>query len=83
MKKAKEKRLNRVNISLSNEYDSKLNKLSIACNTRPTTLAELIVRQVLDNSSYVHHLQDQYNIYPAFKILIVNENGVIKYVQGR
>lgn len=82
MKKAKEKRPNRVGVSLSHEYDRKLAKLAIACNMRPTTLAELIIRTMLDNSSYIHHLQDRYNIYPAFKILPVTELGKLKYNIG-
>ena len=76
------KKVNRVNISLSNGYNSKLNKLATACNMKPTTLAGMLIENSLDNASIVADLQKEYGIHTAYKVLPVQSNGEIVYVMN-
>jgi hypothetical protein len=77
------KKVNRVGISISNEYDSKLRKLATACNMRHTTLAGLLVEMSLDNLELVNKLQNQYCTQKAYKVVFVRNaqgNGEVQYV---
>lgn len=76
------KRVNRVNLSLTNKTSSKLNKLATACNMKPTTLACLLLEIGLDSTELVNRLQDEYNVHGAYKILLVKDykNNEIEYV---
>jgi hypothetical protein len=77
------KKVNRVGISISNEYDGKLRKLATACNMKHTTLAGLLVEMSLDNLQLVNNLQNQYCTQKAYKIVFVRNtegNGEIQYV---
>jgi hypothetical protein len=73
------KRINRVNVSLTNMYDSKLHRLATACNMKPTTLAGLILETSLDDVQVVNKLQDEYCTQRAYKVVLVQRNGVIHY----
>jgi hypothetical protein len=63
------KKINRVNVSLSNAYDLKLRRLAIACNMKPTTLAGLLVQLSLDNADLVAELQKNHCKYNAYKVM--------------
>jgi hypothetical protein len=63
-----DKRVNRVGISLSNRYHSKLNKLAVACSVKPTTLAGLLVELSLDNADLVAEIQKDRCKYAAYKV---------------
>jgi hypothetical protein len=77
------KKVNRVGLSLSNEYDGKLRKLATACNMKHTTLAGLLVEMSLDNLQLVNDLQNEYCTQRAYKVVFVRNkqgNGEIKFV---
>lgn len=63
------KKVNRVNISLSNSYESKLKRLAIACNIKPTTLAAHLVEMALDDNRLVSRLQDEYCTQSAYRVI--------------
>ncbi|MEH7391289.1 hypothetical protein [Bacillus sp. JJ1474] len=73
------KKPNRVNLSLSNEYNKKLNSLAVACNKKPTSLAGLLIEMCLDNVELVRQLQDEYGVYNAYMVVPVKNNGEIIY----
>lgn len=76
------KKVNRVNISLSNKYEQKLLRLATACKMRPTTLAGMLVEMSLDNPELINTLQNEYNIHAAYRIVPVQDytSGEIQYV---
>ena len=74
------KKVNRVNVSLTNHFNQKLNKLAIACNMKPTSLAGLLIEQSLNNADLIAELQEQNSIHAAYKIVPVNNNGELLYV---
>ncbi|MBO0961628.1 hypothetical protein J1P26_18135 [Neobacillus sp. MM2021_6] len=72
------KRVNRVGLSLTNEYETKLLKLATACNFRHhTTFANLLIEMCLDNAQLVSDLQKKYCTQSAYKIFIVNGEYVL------
>jgi hypothetical protein len=77
-----DKRINRVNVSLSNQYKNKLNRLATACNMRPTELAGYLIQQCLDNLKFVDQLQQERCIHPAYRVTVVRDvhNGRVIYV---
>ncbi|MEC1744091.1 hypothetical protein [Schinkia azotoformans] len=62
------KKVNRVNLSLSNNYDTKLKRLATACNLKPTSLAALLIEFSLDSAALVEWLQDKFNVHTAYKV---------------
>jgi hypothetical protein len=74
------KKINRVGLSLSNQYDSKLRRLATACNIKHTTLAGLIIEKYLDNVQLVYELQKDYCTQAAYRVIPVNKNGQLEYV---
>lgn len=75
------KRVNRINLSVTNEYTSKLNRLAVACGMKPTSLACLLLEKSLDNQELVNNLQEEYNIHNAYKVVPVRnyDTGEVKY----
>lgn len=63
------KKVNRVNVSLSNHYDTKLKRLATSCNMKPTTLAALLIELSLDSTELVAMLQDRYNVHNAYRVI--------------
>jgi hypothetical protein len=74
------KKINRVNVSMSNKYSLKLNRLATACNMKPTTLAGLLIEKCLDNPQLIAELQKEHCTQIAYKILIVHKSGELHYV---
>lgn len=74
------KKINRVNMSLTNKVDKKLRRLATACNLSHTTLAAMLVEICLNDPQIVHRLQKEFNIYAAYKVVPVHRNGEIDYV---
>jgi hypothetical protein len=78
------KKVHRVNVSLTNKQGSKLNRLAVACNMRPTTLAALLIDKSLDNVQLVNELQKEYCTQTAYKIVLINNGSELNYVlKGR
>jgi len=73
------KKINRVNMSLSNKYNSKLSRLATACNMKPTTLAGLLIEISLDDSDLIARLQDEYCTHSAYKVIPLKDNGELVY----
>jgi hypothetical protein len=74
------KKVNRVNVSLTNGYTNKLNRLSVAVNMRPTTLACLLLERCLDDQELVRNLQLEIGIHNAYKVEPVrNYKGEVVY----
>lgn len=65
------KKVNRVNISLSNKYNGKLNKLATSCRLKPTSLACLLVERCLDDPALIEELQNEYGVHLAYRIIPV------------
>ncbi len=76
------KKINRVNMSLSNLYDTKLKRLATSCNMPPTTLACLLIELSLDSDALVSVLQDRYNVHNAYRVLTLEnyETGEIELI---
>lgn len=76
------KKVNRVNISLSNKMNAKLNRLSTACNMKPTTLACLLVETCLNDPEFVFKLQQEHSIHSAYRIVPVKDfnTGELQYI---
>lgn len=74
------KKVNRVNLSLTNELHKKLTRLAKSCEMNHTTLAALLVEMCLNDPKLVNQLQRDYNIYPAYKVVPVQNNGKTEYV---
>lgn len=76
------KKVNRVNVSLSNQYLSKLKKLSISCNMRWTTLAGLIIEMFLNDAYLMKKIQDEYCTEPMYRVLAMNEKKHNFHIYG-
>ncbi|CEG26029.1 hypothetical protein [Bacillus sp. B-jedd] len=74
------KKVNRVNVSLSNACNRKLNQLATACNMRPTTLAGLLVERCLDSADVIADLQREHCLHSAYKIMPVKRGSELVYL---
>lgn len=74
------KKINRVNVSLTNKVNYKLNRLATACTMRPTTLAGVIIEMALNDPQTIDKLQGMYNVHTPYKVIPVRNNGEIDYV---
>lgn len=74
------KKINRVNVSMTNKQHQKLNKLATACNMRPTSLACLLIEKSLNNIQLVSELQREFAIHTAYRVLPISRKGEIEYV---
>lgn len=75
------KKVNRVNLSLDNKTNKKLNQLSVATGKRPTVLAREILEKCLDDPLFVNKLQKEHNKgHEAYKVLPISVNGETKYM---
>lgn len=62
------KKINRVNVSLTNRVNLKLNRLAISCNMKPTTLAGILIEIGLNEPELINKLQYKYNVTPQYKV---------------
>jgi hypothetical protein len=76
------KKVNRVNISLTNKMSAKLNKLSTSCNKKPTTMACLLVEMCLNDPEIIFKLQQDYGVYSAYRVVPIKDfqTGELEYV---
>ncbi|MGD6871247.1 hypothetical protein ACQCU1_03505 [Sutcliffiella horikoshii] len=68
------KKINRVGVSLSNSYHKKLANLAIACQTKPTSLAGLIIERCLDDASMVSQLQNEFGVYMTYRVIPITKH---------
>lgn len=75
------KKINRINLSVTNNYSGKLNRLAVACSMKPTTLACLLLERCLDDQELVRELQREFNIHNAYVVEPVRnyETGEVFY----
>jgi hypothetical protein len=71
------KKVNRVNLSLTNKQSIKLNRLATACNMKPTTLAALLIQKSLDDVQLVNELQKEYCTQSAYRVIVINNEYVL------
>lgn len=77
------KKVNRVNVSLTNKLSLKLNRLATACNMKPTTLAGLLIERCLNDPGIITQLQKEYCTQSAYKVVLVNNGGELHYSLSR
>lgn len=77
------KKINRVNLSLTNFELQKLKQLATACGMSPTTMAAHIVAHALDDSSIVYNLQKDYCLNDAYRVVPMNLGGRVRYKVGK
>lgn len=79
------KRVNRMNMSLTNKEEADLQKLATSCGFKyKATLAHKILVQCLYDSSFVNELQKEYCTQSAYRVVLVNNEGEIHYtLSGR
>lgn len=75
-----DKKINRVGVSLSNRYDTKLRRLATSCNMAHTTLAAKLIELSLDSPELVYTLQNKFNVHNAYKVIPLEHNGEIELV---
>jgi hypothetical protein len=68
------KKINRINISVSNETLNKVTRLATSCNMKNTSLVGLIIERALNNLSYVDELQREFNVQPSYRVTPI-KNG--------
>lgn len=73
------KKIIRRSVSLSNEYDGKLLKLSTACRSKPASLASYFIEWCLDNIELVNQLQDERCTQKSYRVRAVKHNGKVIY----
>jgi hypothetical protein len=73
------KKINRVNLSLSNEYLLKLRWMAQACGFRPTELAGMLLEMILDDPQKMYDLQDEFCRYEAYRVRVVRMMGHTHY----
>ncbi|KAA0780880.1 hypothetical protein [Bacillus sp. TE8-1] len=69
------KKINRVNLSLTNQRFMKLKRLSMRLNIRHTKLAAVIIEKCLSNVGLINMLQDKYCTQKAYRIVPINNGG--------
>ncbi|MEH7336255.1 hypothetical protein V7161_26885 [Neobacillus drentensis] len=79
------KKINRVNLSLTNKEAFKLNRLATACNMKPTTLAGLLIEISLNNAGLVDRLQKEYCTQTSYRVILVNNGAgeLVYLLNGR
>jgi hypothetical protein len=74
------KKVNRVNVSMTNKLSLKLNRLATACNMKPTSLAGLLIERCLNDPRLVSELQKEYCTEKAYRLVFINNQGELNYV---
>lgn len=73
------KKINRVNLSLTDQQFMRLKRLSISLNIRITTLAALLIEKSLSDVTLINELQQEFTTQKAYKIVPIQNNGELKY----
>lgn len=66
-------RVHREYISITNDDSFKLNRLATSTGLKPATLAAYCVYYCLNNSDFVHEIQNQLTKYKAYKIIPIKD----------
>lgn len=79
VKSAIEKRTNRFSISISDEYEQKLKKLSTSCQMTKSEMTDTLLRICLDSTELIDKLQERYNRDEQYRIIPVSVGKKIYY----
>jgi hypothetical protein len=80
--KGKDRRRNRVNISITDAYESRLKKLAKVCNLTESSAAEMLLRKCLCSPDIIQDVQNEYGVNPKKRIFVQIINNEIKYMLG-
>jgi hypothetical protein len=72
------KKIARVNVRLTNEFEQKLNMLAVACNKKPGELARMLLEYCLDDARVVTFFQNEYCTRAAYRIRLVKDYNADK-----
>lgn len=78
-RKMENKRRARFNVSINDEYDQKLSKLSISCGMTKSEMTDQLLQIALDSPNVVNWLQDQYNRVEEYKVRPLKINKKVYY----
>jgi hypothetical protein len=73
------KRCVRFSISINNEYDRKLSRLSTSCGMSKSEMVDQLLRISLDAANVIDWLQEQYNKVEEYKVKPVIINNKVHY----
>jgi hypothetical protein len=74
------KRINRLNMSITNEDEKNINMLATACGKRyAATIAYEILSRGLKDISLLNELQKEYCIQSAYRIVFIQHDGRLEY----
>jgi hypothetical protein len=73
------KRCVRFSISINNEYDRKISRLSTSCGMSKSEMADQLLRIALDSPNVIDWLQEQYNSVEEYKVHPLKINNKIHY----
>ncbi|WP_421385543.1 hypothetical protein ACOJQI_22830 (plasmid) [Bacillus salacetis] len=71
------KRCSRFSVSTDNETEKLLNALATSCGFSKSEMVDVIVRSALRSKTYVHQIQERYNVEKRYWInpIIINQGG--------
>ena len=73
------KRCVRFSISINNEYDRKLSRLSTSCGMTKSEMSDQLLRIALDSPNVLEWLQDQFNKVEEYKVRPTVINNKVYY----
>jgi hypothetical protein len=73
------KRCVRFSISINNEYDRKLSRLSTSCGMTKSELSDQLLRIALDSPNVLEWLQNQFNKVEEYKVCPTVINNKVYY----
>jgi hypothetical protein len=73
------KRINRLNLSITNEDEKNINMLATACGMKPASIAYEIFLRGLNDIQLLNELQKEYCIQSAYRIVFIQHDGRLEY----
>jgi hypothetical protein len=73
------KQVCKLSVNLTNKVESDLRKLATACNMKPAALIREILTHSMYDSLVVSKLQDKYCTERAYRVRLVQKNGINNY----
>lgn len=73
------KRSVRFSISINNEYDRKLSRLSVSCNMTKSEMTDHLLRIALDSPSVIEFLQNKFNEVEEYRVRPTIINNKLYY----
>ena len=73
------KRSGRFSVSIKNEYDGKLSRLSTSCGMSKSEMTDQLLQIALDSPNVIDWLQEKYNKVEEYKVRPLKINNKIYY----